>query len=135
MQSNAVSKYKVLLLCVAFCGAMLAPSDDARAFALGIGDSHELGFLWPGIQKKSGDQNRAIYVNHLLGMAVGAINIANGQIYFRSNNGFKSLPAAARALNGGGRTINLGTGGLYTYLATSRRRYVRCDGYAKNAGT
>jgi len=123
MQSKAVSKHKVLLLCMAFCGAMLTPSHDARAFGLGIGDSRDVGFLWPGIQKKSGDQNRAIYVNHLVGMALGAINIANGQVYFRSSHAFKSLPAAARARNGGGRTINLGTGGLYAYLFATYNGY------------
>jgi hypothetical protein len=31
---------------------------------------------------------------------------------FRSSHGFESLPAAAWAHNGGGRAINLGTGGL-----------------------
>jgi hypothetical protein len=123
MQSNAVSKHKVLLLCIAFCGAILASSQDAKAFALGMADSHELGLLWPGIQNKSGDQNRAIYVNHLLGMALGAINIANGQVYLRSNHAFKSLPAATRAHNGGGRTINLGTGGLYGYLFATYNGY------------
>jgi hypothetical protein len=120
MQSNPVSKHKVLLLCIAFCGAMLASSHDAKAFALGIGDSHELGFLWPGI---SGDQNRATYVNYLLGMGPGAINIANGQVYFRSNNAFQTLPAATQAHNGGGRTINLGTGGLYAYLLATYSGY------------
>jgi hypothetical protein len=123
MQSNAVSKHKVPLLCIAFCGVMLASSHDAKAFALGMGDSHELGFLWPGIQKKSGDQNRATYLNHLLGMALGAINIANGQVYFRSNHAFESLPAAARARNGGGRMINLGTGRLYKYLFATYNGY------------
>jgi hypothetical protein len=121
MQSNAVSKHKILLLCIAFCGAMLVPSHEAGA--LGIGDSHELGFLWPGVQKKSADQNRATYVNHLLGMDLGGINIANGQVYFRSNHAFESLPAAAQARNGGGRTINFGTGGLYTYLFATFNGY------------
>ena len=123
MKSNAVSKHKVLLFCIAFWGAMLAPSHDARAFAVGIGDSHELGFLWPGIQKKSSNQDTATYVNHLLGMAVGAVNIANGQVYFRSNHAFESLPTAAWAHNGGGRTINLRAGGLYTYLLASYKGY------------
>jgi hypothetical protein len=123
MQSNAVSTHKFLLLCMAFCGAMLAPSHDAKAFALGVGDSHELGFLWPGIQRKTDNQNKASYVNHLIGMAVGAIDVANGEVYFRSNHGFTSLPTAARALNGGGRTIYLRTGGLYTYL------FATYDGY------
>ena len=108
---------------MAFCWAMLAPSHDARAFGLGLGDSHEVGFLWPGIQKKSSDQNRAIYVNHLLGMALGAIDIANGEVYFRSSNGFKSMPPAALAVNGGGRTINLRSAGLYTYLFASYNGY------------
>jgi hypothetical protein len=120
MQSNTVSKHKVLLLCMAFCGAMLASSD---ANALGIGDSHELGFLWPGIQKKSSNQDRVTYVNHLLSMAVGAVNIANGQVYFRSNHTFESLPTAAWAHNGGGRTIDLGAGGLYTYLFATYKGY------------
>ena len=123
MHSNAISKHKVLLLCIAFCGAILASSHDAKAFRLGMGDSHELGLLWPGVQKKSGAQNRATYVNHLLGMALGAINIANGEVYFRSNHAFKSLPAATQARNGGGRTINLRTGGLYAYLFATYKGY------------
>jgi VPDSG-CTERM motif len=108
---------------MAFWGAILAPSHDARAFAVGIGDSHELGFFWPGIQKKSGDQDRATCVNHLLGRALGAINIANGQVYFRSNHAFESLPAASWLSNGTGRTINLGTGGLYKYLFATYNGY------------
>src|SRR4029077_3675567 len=123
MQSNPVSRHKFLLLCMAFCGAVLGPSYDAKALALGVGDSHELGFLWPGIQSKTDNQDKAIYVNHLIGMAVGAIDVANGEVYFRSSHGFKSLPTAARGLNGGGRTINLRTGGLYTYL------FATYDGY------
>lgn len=108
---------------MAFCGAMVASSHDAKAFVLGIGDSHQLGFLWPGIQRKTDNQNKTTYVNHLIGMALGAVDVANGEVYFRSNHGFKSLPAAARALNGGGRAINLRTGGLYTYL------FATYDGY------
>jgi hypothetical protein len=102
---------------------MLASSDDAKASALGIGDSHELGFLWPGPQKKSDNQRRLTYVNHLIGMALGGIDVADGQVYFRSSNGFKSLPTAATFVNGGGRTINLGTAGLYTYLFATYRGY------------
>src|SRR6201999_2867702 len=77
MQSNPFSKHKFLLLCLVFCGAMLAPSHDAEALALAIGDSHEVGFLWPGIQRKTANQDKAIYVNHLIDMAVGAIDVAN----------------------------------------------------------
>ena len=56
-------------------------------------------------------------------MALGAVDVANGEVYFRSNHGFKSLPSAVSAVSGGGRTINLRTAGLYTYL------FATYDGY------
>jgi hypothetical protein len=106
-----------------FCGAMLVPSHDSKATALGIGDSSQVGFLWPGAQRKTDNQSKATYVNHLIGMALGAVDIANGEVYFRSNHGFKSLPSAVSAASGGGRTLNLRTAGLYTYL------FATYDGY------
>jgi hypothetical protein len=123
MQSNTVSRHKFLLLCMIFCGAMFVPSHDSKATSLRIGDSRELGFLWPGAQRKTDNQSHATYVNHLIGMALGAVDVANGEVYFRSNHGFKSLPSAASAVNGGGRTIGLRTAGLYTYL------FATYDGY------
>jgi len=104
-----------LLLCTAACAALLAFSHNARA--LSVGDAHELGFLWPGAP--IGNQNNVTYVNHLVGMALGTIDFANGQIYFRSNNTFGPLPTAVSAVNGTGTTINLGGGGVYTYLFAS----------------
>jgi hypothetical protein len=121
MRTDSFFKHKFSLLCMVFCGAMLASSHDARA--LSIGDAHELGFLWPGVQQKTDNQNKATYVNHLIGMALGTIDVAQGQVYSRSNHGFESLPAAGQALNGGGRTIRLGTGGLYTYLFATYKGY------------
>ena len=123
MGPNSVSRHKFLLFCVAFFGATLVPSYDASAFGLAIGDSNELGSLWPGIQKKSSNQDKASYVNHLLGMALGAVEVANGQVYFRSNHGFEFLPTAARAHIGGGRTLYLHTAGLYTYLFATYKGY------------
>lgn len=102
---------------MAACLAMLAFGQNASALTLNIGDSHELGYLWPGLP--SGNQNRVTYVNHMIGMALGSIDIANGQIYFRSNHAFGSTPTAVWALNGTGTTINLGIGGVYTYLFAS----------------
>jgi hypothetical protein len=113
MKSIAL-KHK-LSICTAVCAAFLALSHNAGA--LSVGDSHELGFLWPGLP--IGNQNNATYVNHLVGMALGAFDTANGQLYFRSNNSFSSLPGAVWALNGIGTTINLGAGGIYTYLFAS----------------
>jgi hypothetical protein len=121
MQRCPFSRHKFFLLCMVFCGALLASSHDARA--LSIGDSHELGFIWPGMQKKTVHQNKVIYLNHLIGMALGTIDIANGEVYFRANNVFESLPAAGRARNGGGRMMNLGTAGLYTYLFATYNGY------------
>jgi hypothetical protein len=112
---NSIALRYRLALCMATCAAFLAFGHNASA--LSVGDSHELGFLWPGAQ--IGNQNNVTYVNHLLGMALGAIEVANNQIYFRSNNTFGSLPAAVWALNGSGTTINLGAGGVYTYLFAS----------------
>ena len=112
-----------MLLCMIFCGAMFLPSHDSKASALGIGDSRQLGFLWPGTQTKTDNQSKATYVNHLIGMAFGAVDVANGEVYFRSNHGFKSLPSAESAVSGGGRTINLRTAGLYTYLFASYDGY------------
>ena len=123
MQSKPISRHKFWLLCLACCGAVLASSHDARASGLGIGDSHEVGFLWPGTQGKTGNQNKAIYVNHLLGMALGAVEIASGEVYFRSNQGFKYLPSAGSAISGSARTINFRTGGLYTYLFATYQGY------------
>jgi len=119
MRSNALLKHKFLML----CGAKLSPSHNARAFALGSGDSCDLGFLWPGVQNKSDNQNRLIYVKYLIGMAPGAIDVASGEVYFRSNHAFKFLPAAAGPTSGAGRTIILRTAGLGVYLFATYSRY------------
>ena len=113
MKSIAL-KHK-LSICTAVCATFLALGHNASA--LGVGDSHELGFLWPG--GPNGNQNNTTYVNHILGMALNTFDIANGQIYFRSNNSFGSSPTAVWALNGRGTTVNLGAGGVYTYLFAS----------------
>jgi hypothetical protein len=113
MKSIAL-KHKLSLCTVAFA-AFLAFGHNASA--LSVGDSHELGFIWPGAA--TGNQNNATYVNYLVGMALGSFDIANGQIYFRSNKTFNQLPGAVAALNGTGTTINLGAGCVYTYLFAS----------------
>jgi hypothetical protein len=107
---------KTSIICTAFCAAMLAFNHDARALALTVGDSHELGSVmndW-----SSGDSDKLAYVNHVIGMALGTSEQASGQKYVRSNNSFGSLTQAGLAglVNGTGTTINLGSGGLYSYL-------------------
>jgi hypothetical protein len=123
METNARSRHKILLLCLGFYAAIVGASNCAGAVAFGVGDSHEVGFLWPGVQKKPAAQNRSVYVNHLIGMALGVINITDGQVYFRSSHAFDALPTAVQAHNGGGRTIILRTDGLYSYLFASYSGY------------
>jgi hypothetical protein len=114
MKINRSSTTKLALFSIALFGALLAFSNNAKA--LTIGDDHELGFVNFGIP--SGDADRLIYVNHLIGMALGTSDKADGQTYFRSNNSFGQLPKAVLAghVSGNTTTINLGAGGLYTYL-------------------
>ena len=106
---------KLTLVCIALFGALLAFADTARAVT--IGSANELGYVLPGIP--SGNQEKEIYVNHLIAMALGAIDVANGQVYHRSSNAFGVLPNAVWALNGSGTTVNLGAGTVYSYLLVS----------------
>jgi hypothetical protein len=122
MKFNTLSK-KVLLVSAAVCALVLVSSHNASAVRcltppsnnLAIGDAHELGFVNFGIP--SGDSDRLTYVNHLVGMALGTSDKADGQTYFRSNNAFSPLPQAVLGglVDGTSTTINLGSG-LYTYL-------------------
>jgi hypothetical protein len=123
MKPNTLSN-KLALVSAAVCALMLAFSHNASAIrhplppsiSLAIGDAHELGFVNFGIP--SGDADRINYVNHLIGMAVGMQDDALGQHFTRSNNAFSQLPQAVLAghLNGTSTSIDLGAGGLYTYL-------------------
>jgi len=130
MRRDSFFTHRFLLVGFLFCGAMLASNHDARA--LSIGDSREVGFLWPGIQHKTDNQNKIIYVNHLISMALGTIEVARGEIYSRSSHGFKSLPTAVQATSGGGRAIRLGAGGLYTYLFATYNGYGTEVWYVRN---
>ena len=116
MKINIVPTRTLALLCTVLAGALLSFTPNARALALTIGDSHELGFVNFGIP--TGDQFKLNYINHLIGMALGSQDDALGQHFTRSNHSFGSLPQAvlAGSLSGTSTTINLGAGGLYTYL-------------------
>lgn len=118
MKINIIPSTKLALLCTAFCAAVLAFSNNAQA--LTIGDAHELGFVNFGIPSSEAD--RALYTNHLIGMATGTSDQADGQTYFRSNNSFGPLPTAVVVTPTvttpnptATVSINIGSG-LYTYL-------------------
>jgi hypothetical protein len=78
-----------------------------------IHDAQELGFVNYGTA--SGDADRTLYVNHLVGMSLGTTDTANGQAYTRTNNDFGSLGTAIWALNGTTTTLDLGTN-VYSYI-------------------
>ena len=105
---------KILKYITAIAIACASMGLASQVNALTIGDSHELGFVNFGIP--SGDSDRTIYVNHLIGMTPGTSDTGDGQSYTRSNNLFGVLPAAVFALNGTSTSIDLGSGGVYTYL-------------------
>jgi len=98
----------IVALAVACASLGFAP----HARALLIHDDHELGFVNFGIP--SGDADRTLYVNHLIGMSLGSSDSADGQDYTRSNNDFGPLATAVWAGNGTTTTISLGSG--YQYL-------------------
>lgn len=123
MELRTVFTHRFLLLSAAVGVAILAPIGEVKASALRIGDSQELGSLWPGVQKKTDNRDKATYINHLLGMALGAVEVGHGQVYFRSSNGFKYLPMASSAVSGSGRTIVVRGGSLYTYLFATYQGY------------
>lgn len=123
MKINLIPTRKLALLCAVLAGALVTFSPNARAVSLAIGDGHELGFVNFGIP--AGDNDRLNYVNHLVGMALGSSDQAFGQTFFRSNHAFSPMPQAVLAGNvkvtfganpPSSVSINLGAGGLYSYL-------------------
>jgi hypothetical protein len=84
----------------------------ASATSLSIADVYELGFVKCGIA--SGDADRTLYVNDMIGLAPGGSNhVITGphdNLVTRSYNLFSPLPVAVFALNGTGTSVNLGSG-------------------------
>jgi hypothetical protein len=103
----------IAIACASFMGLASKASAVTMTTNLTIGDSHELGFVEFGIP--SGDADRTTYVNHLITMALGTSEKADGQNYTRSLNFFGALPSAVFDHNGTSTTIDLGASG-FTYL-------------------
>jgi hypothetical protein len=113
-QIQTMKKLKYLAALALAAASLVAFPTIANA--LTIGDNQELGFVQYGIP--SGTTDRLTYVNHLIDMPLGTSDTADGQDYTRSTNFFGSLPDAvlAGAVDGTSTTINLGSGGSYSYL-------------------
>lgn len=123
MKMNGIVTGKFVLLLGIGCAVMLASGGEAKAnrislppsINLTIGDGHALGVVEGNVPP--GEGVRRNFVNHLIGMALGATGQAFGRDFSRSNNSFSPLPEAVLAghVNGTGTMVNLGSG-LYTYL-------------------
>ena len=125
MKINLIPIKKLALLSAAFCAAtMLAFSPNASA--LTIGDDHELGTILPGIP--TGDADITNYVNIMIGLGLGDSTTVgvppNDNLITRSMHDFGPLPTAVLLLRHSAQsppvpadgTIDLGAGGVYTYL-------------------
>jgi hypothetical protein len=132
MKTNIVPPKKVALLCVAFCAVMLAFAHNASAtrsplpptISLTFNDTHVVGTVTPASPANPGDVVN--YINFMIGLVPGTSDDFtapppppnNVQHITRSTNLFASLPTAlaAGAMSGGGTTIDLGAGGVFSYL-------------------
>ena len=129
MKINVIPTNKLAILSAVFCAAaMLAFSHNASADAtLGFfdpvtltGDTHVVGTVSPGAPASPADV--ADYINFMISLAPGSSgtfhNPPHTQTVTRSSNLFPSLPNALvpGAVSGTGTTINLGAGGVFSYL-------------------
>ncbi len=131
MKINIVPLNKLALISAAVCAAMLAFSHNASAnrivgginiptTALTFNDTHVVGTISPAAPASPADV--APYINFMIGLVPGHSgtfhNPPHTQTVTRSSNLFPSLPNALvpGAVSGTGTTINLGTGGVFSYL-------------------
>jgi len=131
MKINIVPLNKLALISAAVCAVMLAFSHNASAnrivgginiptTALTFNDTHVVGTISPAAPASPADV--APYINFMIGLVPGHSgtfhNPPHTQTVTRSSNLFPSLPNALvpGAVSGTGTTINLGAGGVFSYL-------------------
>lgn len=128
MKISTIPTKKLALLCTAFCAAaMLAFTPDAKAITnLQFNDHKVVGTIAPG---NGNAQDVAPWVNYMITLGLGNHGNVGNQTVTRSNNSFVNLPnanpniTAAGHFTLGNTIINLGAGGVYTYL------FVQYDGF------
>jgi|SRR5947207_5158478 len=131
MKLNIVRINKLALLSAAVCAAMLAFSHNASACRvlgginspstnLTFNDTHVVGTVTPAPAPNFATV--ANYINFMIGLGTGTSGTFQSpphtQTITRSTNTFASLPNALvhGAVKGTSTTINLGAGGVYSYL-------------------
>jgi VPDSG-CTERM motif len=115
MKLKLIPTSKVPLLCAVVCIAMFPFSHNASALGF-FPDPHVVGTITPGAPADPTDV--ANYINFMITLIPGTAGTFSGQIITRSTNLFASLPSAnpTGALSGTSLSIDLGAGGIYTYL-------------------
>lgn len=96
---------------------MLALTPNANAItALTFNDQYGVGSISPGSPANPADV--ATYVNYMITLDPGQSGTFSGQNITRSSNVFANLPNANANIlaQGTSTTIDLGAGGVYTYL-------------------
>ncbi|HZR63884.1 MAG TPA: VPDSG-CTERM sorting domain-containing protein [Terriglobales bacterium] len=119
---------KLLLGSVAACALMLAFTPNVKAVTnLTFDDQYVVGTISPGAPADPADV--ATYVNFMINLGLGQSGSFSGQTITRSLNVFANLPApdANIVAQGTTTTIDLGAGGVYTYL------FAKYDGQNDNS--
>ena len=119
MKLNLIpSKKLAFLSAAAFTLAMLAFSPNAHALALTFSDTHVVGTDTDGSPASAA--HVVNYINFMIALAPGGSGtyVPDSQAITRSLNTFPSLPTAllTGAQDGTSTTIDLGAGGVYSYL-------------------
>jgi hypothetical protein len=112
---------RLALTSVAICAAVLAFAPNAKAITnLGFNDQYIVGTLQFGMGTPADPSHEATYTNYMITLATGGSGTFAGMPFTRSNNVFANLPNAVFLNNGHdtgtSTTIDLGAGGVYTYL-------------------
>ena len=130
MKLNIIPTNKFALLSAALCAVTLAFSHNASAtpqslpplinLDLAFDDTHVVGTVTPAAP--ADPVSRASYINFMIALAPGGSGTFSGQSITRSTNLFANLPQADANIiaqstpNNPETTIDLGAGGVYSYL-------------------
>ena len=110
MKLNIIPTPKIAMLCAAFCAALFAFNQNAHA--LTIGDNHQLGVI--NHRERPATLSDPLFVNHLIGMALGGSDTFNGESFTRSMNNFGPLPTV----------LAIGSNGTEHECCSRRRRCI-----------
>jgi VPDSG-CTERM motif len=118
---------KLALVSAAVCAAVLAFTPNANALNLTFSDQYVVGTTTPGNPPTVA--NVATWVNYMITLGLGQSGNIGNQTVTRSNNVFANLPNANAGIfaQGTTTTINLGAGGVYSYL------FAKYDGQNDNS--